>query len=1376
MFSIIQSNNTAILAEQLSKLYKDDNSDIFDEFVVIVPAKVLEGWLKQQLANKLGISTLFTTQFWGQYEWDLVDKILTVDADYIKNNPQPINHHPSSNHPSNSQTPENQEPKILAVPKQAVLSGAVIRWKLFSFLGEKGFLSSVKDNPKHVLYYLLSSVDDNKQLWQLCERLAKLYVSYLTERNDWLTLWAKDKAVNVDGLVATKDAVQARFEGDMPLNYHLNHHSKDNQNQPPQEQKNSEHRDGTPQWLIDDYKKLEQALRFLWHKLFKSVYELRLALHERFWQTLDSNIDSVRDTARALLPHRLYLFTVQQLPQIELDFLKRLSQYTDVVLLHFNPSLAFWADIVDKNWLLTQQVIRPQSVHFKDYGHALLSRLGKSSRETFAMLAELSGGENSGSVQVVWQDVFDEPKATTLLSALKQDILMLEDTAVEAYLDKPHKKHNKAFDCRFDDTSLQIHNCHSLKRELEIARIKIAEWLNGDSSRKLSDVVVMLPDIDDNHELICAVFGQGEGIDGLTLPANITGVTDEAVDELWQAIVGIYKLYQSRFYREDFYQWLMTPSVYENFGLSFDMAYRASELLTQAGFVRGFDEYHLKQNLHKDDNDYRRTLAFALDRLVMSLLIADGVSDGLYRFDTINFNTSNKQNLSDNHHSQPIEKTQTIDGVGLQDKPIIQALCDIFLAIAKQKDVFNQSGDMLSWLKRIENEVINRYFYRQKGTYTLNSIFNAMNAIKLSVLANDIGSSVRVDIQPKDKSKDKPKDELINLPLQFVLDALGNAVRGQQIAAEVSGAITFGRFGSLRGISFGLVVMLGMNLSAFPRVEPSNYLDLRKAGLPRRGDRVSEDDDNGAFLEALLQAQDSCFIFYSGQSSTDNSELLPAPPVGELIDFLVSTIWEQKAQSEKAQSEKQQSISMEEIKAWLVTKHTALPFLPSSTLMPPIWQRVYEKQDQKIAKPALASLLSNDQIQDIINQINAIDQNQNPTKTIVDLEPQLTANDLIGRIKTPAKAYLKNRLHIIEQKTPIFDEPLLLSGLDRYAINQIIFEQKKADDIDKNLDKSFLYYNELLPAGVARQVSYEHTLNEHKQWIDFAKKVKRFDLNQALNTTLKPTAIELVFDGLTVDGSAVDGNATQNKANDSNAVSNSTNKDGYTHHNTVRLIADLPNLENKIWYHISTDSFSVKGGKSTDKRLIDAYIQHLLWQAISGKNPTKADHSKAANLKTDDNKATDLKTDNNKTDNNKTTDNLSIGSYWYFKNQSHQSQGVLIGFKAMEQSVAINELKKWVILACAINQFAIILPIRWALEYAHLKINPTEEKEISFSNWVEDSSYYNDSGYISENSSKNIYWQILLGDNDPIKSLKDYLPIADNLYKNLQENLVIYEQ
>src|SRR5690606_6825035 len=140
------------------------------------------------------------------------------------------------------------------------------------------------------------------------------------------------------------------------------------------------------------------------------------------------------------LPKQLHIFTIQQLPQNELNFLQRLSTYMDIILLHYNPSQLFWADIVDKQWLQRQQVINPESVFFRDYGHTLLSRLGKQSRETFAMLASLSGNEDKNGFTLDWQDKFDvdAPKTDvqaerplSLLAHLQQDVLMLDESATQ---------------------------------------------------------------------------------------------------------------------------------------------------------------------------------------------------------------------------------------------------------------------------------------------------------------------------------------------------------------------------------------------------------------------------------------------------------------------------------------------------------------------------------------------------------------------------------------------------------------------------------------------------------------------------------------------------------------------------------------------------------------------------------------------------------------------------------------------------------------------------------------------------------------------------------------------------------------------------------
>ena len=208
--------------------------------------------------------------------------------------------------------------------------------------------------------------------------------------------------------------------------------------------------------------------------------------------------------------------------------MQRLSKYMDITLLHYNPSKLFWADIVDKSWLQRQQIINPESVFLRDYGHSLLSRLGKQSRDTFAMLANLSGNEQYEEDLVEWHDNFDTSAESlidhaysseewtveadsaqnnsSLLRRLQNDVLMLDEQAtqqatavqvsqaVNEQIELSFEQEVQWFDDealenkRFDkqrywemsaqDNSLSIHSCHNLQRQLEVLRIMIGRWLN----------------------------------------------------------------------------------------------------------------------------------------------------------------------------------------------------------------------------------------------------------------------------------------------------------------------------------------------------------------------------------------------------------------------------------------------------------------------------------------------------------------------------------------------------------------------------------------------------------------------------------------------------------------------------------------------------------------------------------------------------------------------------------------------------------------------------------------------------------------------------------------------------------------------------------
>ncbi len=941
MFTIIQSHRTENLVDQLLVQYQSKSQPVFEPFIVIVPSMVLGDWLDKTIASRAGISTLVRTKFWGQYQWTLMQDVLTRHNAYLLG--------------------QNPEATTLNVPEVAVLSPTVMQWRLFGYLTY--YQESIIKDEKHPVNPLLASLIDEPQagveqdnvrqdksqqdarIWQLSNDLARVFNRYLTHREDWLALWSHNKPLNVNELIADKDALSLRFD---------------------------KYARGTPEWLVEHYVELEVAQRFLWSHLFADVHQHRVVLEEVFWQALKSN----KAGEQSQLPKVLRIFTIQQLPQTELDFLQRLSQYMNITLLHYNPSKLFWADIVDKSWLQRQQIINPESVFLRDYGHSLLSRLGKQSRDAFAMLANLSGNEQYDDALVEWQDNFDSgadesiyddfsaqdaQHSPSLLRRLQNDVLMLdeqstqqataatvsqavsqqiapsldEDKQATAWYDDEALEKKRFEKDRFwaissQDNSLSIHSCHSLQRQLEVLRIMIGRWLNepiksGEKKRHISDIVVLLPDVERHHAMIGSIFVSGRGQDGLTLPAKVTGVVDADIRQLWEAIIGFYKLlgsHSARFEAAEVLDWLMLPPLFESFGLTHEQMSRGCDLLVEAGFIRGFDELHLKQTLDSNDYDYRFSFAQALDRLTLGLVMPEAeLSNCLY---TLN---------DDEWPSTALpEMTLPLPQVSLNDALIVEALCRIYTGLVARRDDHTQKKKAEDWLDQIETQVIHRYFGDVDQTRTMRAIYNAMNGFKSSLRANrHYRQYSSGDVDNREVEQRLAGVEQLPLKLSFMLDSIEAELESQQVSAEPTGVITFGKFGALRNVPFELVVMLNMNLSEFPGSDRDNRYDLMKAATARRGDRVSEDDDNGAFLDALLCARSACWIFYNGQSLTDTHEHLPANPVSELLQFLQGEVQWQVNSLETLKNIDQTTESLKRylpklIKQWLLTEHPALPF------------------------------------------------------------------------------------------------------------------------------------------------------------------------------------------------------------------------------------------------------------------------------------------------------------------------------------------------------------------------------------------------------------------------------------------------------------------
>ena len=102
-----------------------------------------------------------------------------------------------------------------------------------------------------------------------------------------------------------------------------------------------------------------------------------------------------------------------------------------------------------------------------------------------------------------------------------------------------------------------------------------------------------------------------------------------------------------------------------------------------------------------------------------------------------------------------------------------------------------------------------------------------------------------------------------------------------------------------------------------------------KATISRRGDRVSEDDDNKRSGCLIVRAQ-CCWIFYNGQSLTDTHEHLPANPVSELLQFLQGKCSGRLIHSTVCQSGRPTTESLKRhLLSWSTMvgyRHPALPF------------------------------------------------------------------------------------------------------------------------------------------------------------------------------------------------------------------------------------------------------------------------------------------------------------------------------------------------------------------------------------------------------------------------------------------------------------------
>lgn len=1008
---VIQSQSIEVLLNAAVEMNTRSSPDAFSVFRsqhFVTPSAAVQQWLVEKISERQGISANY--QFhqrirglqWHAYQ------LLLEDKDKVR---------------------KSNIPRL------------IIKWRIYQLL--KPLIDS-DDNTlatDHPAYSIIQRIYDSaallengiekqlkkqSMLYWVAQQVSRLFSHYMVYRGEcqqgcavgdchcpsnWLQAWGQNRPLDIEGQFALFNQQISDFQ-------------------------------------LQQAEQLEQWQRWLWQQGFEQDFADIQEIDQDFWRILED--ESKLKQALRQLPGQIIVFTLLELPPSQLNFLRRLGQYLDIMILHYNPSQEYWADSVDPNWKkqydlkVKQRFIDKNpdaddatiaeffqaftlnfNAEVRESRHPLLTRFGKQARDHFSLLSRLSSGEEGK-----WIDAFVDQAPQHLLSQIQSDILYLVEPVAQSYALQPK------------DQSIQLHVCHSTLRQLEVLKEQLTHWLAQSTSeqpRRPSDVLVLVPNLADSEALIRNVFPHTPHQNSVFIPVKIAGVVALDVQNAWYAVLGRIQLSQGRFEFDAFADWLALSANQIRYGLNVDMTERLLQLLNQAGFKRGLDEVQLSRSLGPEDQDYRYSLKFALDRLVLGVAIPE---------------------------TAIFAEVLASPDVSRDDFELVSIGIAIYEDLALRRDwmILHELGRARSvnrWLRILMQDVDE---YQQAGVEVLKVVADIVHKQETMLTLSGFYAA---DEQEQGKLKD------FELPLPYILDEIQSTLDMQIDQAQPTGQVTFCQLGQIRPLPYKLIVMLNLDSGTFPNRNQQVPFDLMQLLRPQLGDRSRLEDDQGAFLDALLLAQEQLWLFYNGFDVQDAEPRDPSSVVQELTQHLALICQPAELDTEdQALKQIKQQLEIPEQIAQLYQIHDLQPFDP-----------VGFQSDRNVRYQDHWFYLA--------EQLKGMDrtaQRQPWVNTSLEVEPMpikvVQASHWMQEILFPARLYLKclgvenlQAMNELDQS-----EPLLLDGLGRYQVRAALQRQSAHEGFESHalntLDPDL--YQDQLPVGKVRQSAWNSSVQEQQ--------------------------------------------------------------------------------------------------------------------------------------------------------------------------------------------------------------------------------------------------------------------------------------------------------
>ncbi|MEI7958250.1 MAG: exodeoxyribonuclease V subunit gamma [Verrucomicrobiota bacterium] len=521
-------------------------------------------------------------------------------------------------------------------------------------------------------------------------------------------------------------------------------------------------------------------------------------------------------------PERVSIFGISSLPPAQMEVFLALAAHCPVHLFLLAPSREYHGDD------LTPKQRARRGLAPDGEGHPLLTSLGKLNAQFTNVLLEAD--ERAGHRIVNASESFLEPTGGSLLHGLQRDILHAQSRGALSG--------EEAQTVAADDTSLQLHVCHSPMREVEVLYDQLLSLLAEDPTLKPRDILVMTPEIERYAPLIHAVFGCPEDA-ALRIPYSIADRQPRSDSPAIHTFLSLLECVGTRFTAPEGFALLQSPVFRQKFGFDDAELARLRHWIDASGIRWGIDAAH---RAALDLPDFaENTWRHGIDRLLLG-------------------------------YAMPGANRTLFEGILPQDDVeggeaellgrFVAAMESVFSTLA----LLDQARPLGEW-PGVLRTVIERFF-EESDEDEMRDVRALREAVaRLEFIAQEAGPEQSVEFPAM-------REHFAGL--------MGEA---EQRGGFLTGGVTFCALKPMRSIPARVIWLMGMNEAVFPRRPQPPQFDLMSAE-PKSGDRSPRDDDRYLFLEALLSARDRLRISHVGRSLVNHDKLPPSVVVSELLDYL----------------------------------------------------------------------------------------------------------------------------------------------------------------------------------------------------------------------------------------------------------------------------------------------------------------------------------------------------------------------------------------------------------------------------------------------------------------------------------------------------------